>query len=135
MKALKIEQTDNSPEVLMDLESNTYFLRGESRPEHVSDFYEPIMKWIEDWGGQLYYRAQKFGNSEDHTVHFHFEYFNSSSAKYIMDLLLKINEIDNSSENIRLKIEWAYDEMDEDIEEAGREFEDLTSMQFEFLPI
>jgi len=135
MRALKIEQSDNSPEIILDLENNQYMIRGESRPENVSEFYEPIMKWIEDWGGQLYYRAQKYGKDQSHAFRFQFEYFNSSSAKYIMDLLLKINEIDKSSDNIQIKIEWAYDEMDEDIEEAGKEFEDLTSMQFQFISI
>jgi len=135
MRALKIEQSDNSPEIILDLENNHYTIKGESRPENVSEFYEPIMKWIEDWGGQLYYRAKKYGKIQSHVIRFQFEYFNSSSAKYIMDLLLKINEIDNSSDNIQIKIEWAYDEMDEDIEEAGKEFEDLTSMQFQFVAI
>ncbi len=135
MRALKIEQTDTSPEVVLELESETYLIKGESRPENVSEFYEPIMKWIEDWGAQLYYRVQQYGKKENHAVRFYFEYFNSSSAKYIMDLFLKINEINASSNMIEIKIEWAYDALDEDIEESGREFEVLTSIQFDFIPI
>ena len=135
MRALKIEQTDNSPLVDLSLEEGSYVIKGESRPEDVSKFYLPIMKWFEDWGGQLYYRAQQFGKPENHIVRFQFEYFNSSSAKYIMDLILKINEIGQTSENINIQIEWAYDEMDEDIEEAGKEFEDLTSVKFNFLQL
>lgn len=135
MRALKIEQTETSPEVVLELESKTYLFIGESRPENVSEFYEPIMKWIEDWGALLYYRVQQYGKKENHAVRFHFEYFNSSSAKYIMDLFLKINEINSSSDKIEIKIEWAFDAMDEDIKESGREFEVLTSIQFDFIPI
>jgi len=135
MRALVIGQTDNSPAVELDLEKEIYFFKGESRPEDVSKFYGPVMQWFEDWGGQLYYRAQQFGKAQQHTVQFRFEYFNSSSAKYIMDLILKINEINSSSEHINIGIEWAYDEMDEDIEDAGREFEELTSVKFIFKPL
>lgn len=132
MRALKIEQTESSPLVNLDLEQSEYLIRGESRPEDVSLFYQPIMKWFEDWGGQLYYRAQQFGKAETHRVKFQFEYFNSSSAKFIMDLILKINEISQTSDKINIEIDWVYDEMDEDIEEAGREFEELTSVKFNF---
>ena len=135
MRALKIEQTDNSPLVDLDLEEGTYLIKGESRPEDVSKFYEPVMKWFEDWGGQLYYRVQQFGKEQSHKVKFQFEYFNSSSAKFIMDLILKINEINKSSSDINIVIEWVYDSLDEDIEEAGKEFEDLTSVQFNFISL
>jgi hypothetical protein len=133
MRALKIEQTDSSPMVELDLNQSRYVIRGESRPEDVSKFYEPIIKWFEDWGGHLYYRAQQFNKAESHNVRFQFEYFNSSSAKFIMDLILKINEISKTSENIKIEIEWMFDELDEDIEEAGKEFEELTSVKFNFI--
>ena len=92
MRALKLGQTDNTPLVELDLDSGKYLIKGESRPEDVSKFYAPVLQWFEDWGGQLYYRSQQFGKKEDHVVCFQFEYFNSSSAKYIMDLILKISE-------------------------------------------
>ncbi|MBL4704374.1 MAG: DUF1987 domain-containing protein [Flavobacteriales bacterium] len=135
MRALTIAQTDNTPLIEFDLEKGIYLIKGESRPEDVSKFYAPVMKWVEDWGGQLYYRAEQFGKVEHHTVCFQFEYFNSSSAKYIMDLILKINEINKTSEQINIEIEWTYDELDEDIEDAGKEFEDLTSVKFKYNPI
>ena len=131
MKVLRLEQTDNTPHIQLDLEQKEYLIKGESRPENVSVFYLPLMEWFEEWGAQLYYGVQQFGE-EKHTVKFQFEYFNSSSAKYIMDIILKINEINNTHENIKINIEWLYDEMDEDIKEAGEEFEDLTSVPFTY---
>ncbi len=133
MKPLKISGTDNTPQVDLDLDTGNYVIQGESRPENVAEFYKPVKEWIENWGGQLYYRVQQFKREENHRVKFRFEYFNSSSAKYIMDLILKINEINTSSEKINVEIDWVYDEMDEDIEQAGREFEELTSVKFNFI--
>lgn len=131
MEALRTLGSDNTPEINLDLDSKTYYIKGESRPENVSVFYGPVMQWIEDWGGQLYYRVQQTGK-EEHNFVFQFEYFNSSSAKYLMDLILKINEINESHEGINVTIDWVYDEMDEDILDAGEEFQDLTSVKFNF---
>lgn len=135
MNKYLVEQTTHSPKVVLDLEEGVMLIEGESRPEDVEAFYSPIAKWFEDWGNNIYYRATEFKSKENHTVRLFFDYFNSSSAKKIMDLLIQLKAINDLHENIRVIIEWAYLQEDEDIEESGRELEELAGVTLTFTPL
>jgi len=130
MEALRIEATENSPKIIFDPSGNTFEISGESRPEDVRKFYEPVLSWIEAFGKEL-----ASAGSKEIEFNFIFEYFNSSSAKYIMDIMSKINDIKTSNSNISIQICWHYEEMDEDILEAGEEFQSITQIPFKFIPI
>jgi hypothetical protein len=56
-------------------------------------------------------------------------YFNSSSAKAIMLLLEKLDEL--AARNVSVTINWYYDEEDDTMRELGAEFgEDLKRAEF-----
>ena len=79
MDPLIIEPTDESPEVILDKENGRFEFGGKSLPEDVKEFYSPILIWLENY--------VKDPNDETH-VKFKFDYFNSASAKQILDILL-----------------------------------------------
>jgi len=56
-------------------------------------------------------------------------YFNTASSKLIMDILLKLEEMVEDGANI--KVEWYYQEDDEDMMEAGEEFSDIVEVDFD----
>jgi hypothetical protein len=58
------------------------------------------------------------------------DYFNSSSAKYILDLFMKLGDINGGNSNVNVNVNWHYNEMDEDMKDAGEEFEKLTGLKF-----
>lgn len=70
-------------------------------------------------------------NGENIPVVFYLDYFNSSSAKYFMDIIFLIDDL-NTKYNYNLEIVWEYDEEDEDVYEAGLEFEDISGIKFTF---
>ncbi|MCI5054469.1 MAG: DUF1987 domain-containing protein, partial [Flavobacteriales bacterium] len=84
MNKLSIESTESSPKVLLDPESFYFEISGESRPEDVRKFYEPVLSWMDDFNGYL--GQVTAGGQKAVVFNFIFEYFNSSSAKYIMDI-------------------------------------------------
>ncbi len=129
MEALVIEATESSPKIVFDPAANQFEISGESRPEDVRKFYEPVLSWIDGFGKSL--------ASQSKTIEFNFifEYFNSSSAKYIMDIMSKINDIQADNSNVKVQICWHYEEMDEDILEAGEEFQSITQIPFKFISI
>ena len=53
MKKLVIEQTSNSPKVILDPENKIYEISGESRPPDVREFYDQILNWMDDFSLQL----------------------------------------------------------------------------------
>jgi hypothetical protein len=124
MNALKIEKTTYTPDVILDIERKELSFRGECRPENVSTFFTPIVDWFEELKSNTPIK-------EKIPVAFNLDYFNSSSAKYIMDIFFLISDI-NKDFGYNLEIVWEYDEDDEDVYEAGVEFEDLSGVKFTF---
>jgi hypothetical protein len=134
MDALILEGTDNTPRVEFNPESSNFEISGESRPEDVRKFYEPIVDWLDKYNNHLYWILENNnGQKKNVTFKFRYEYFNSSSAKYVMDIMNKLSEIQENCKNAELQIEWYYDEMDEDMLEAGEEFQNITSLPFKFI--
>lgn len=129
MNSLIIESTEISPKIEFDIDKNYYELAGESRPENVRKFYEPIISWLEEFG--------EFANNGTlkgpFVFNFKFEYFNSSSAKFIMDILKSLESI--SQEGADLSIKWYYDEGDEDMQETGEEFSKIIEIPFEYIEV
>jgi len=124
MESLKIAQSDDAPLVNFDVNIRVFTLAGESRPENASKFYSPIIKWMNE-----YFAASENSKNKSIIFVFKLDYFNSSSAKYIMDIILLIKkQIDNG---YKIEIEWHYDARDEDMMEAGKEFSGKFSSNIE----
>lgn len=122
MKAYTVDATDFSPRVVLDPENNIFEISGISRPENASDFYEPIVQWLEEY----------IQNPNEMTeVKFNFDYFNTSSLKYFLMILSKFKEITETDSE--LKIDWYYDKEDESMLEAGKSLEELSELEFNFL--
>lgn len=131
MQALIIPATDSSPKVALDPANNIFEISGESRPEDVRKFYEPLLAWIDEYGVFLK------SNTPNKKIQFNFifEYFNSSSAKYVMDIMSKLNDIKSANKVLDIEICWHYEEMDEDMLEAGQEFQNITQIPFKFITL
>lgn len=132
MKPYIIEAKTISPEVKFDPENNIYEIKGESRPESVRDFYQPILDWLEEYSVE----AQKYSDEEKKDkgiiIHFKLDYFNSSSAKYFLDIIKSL--IANFHSNgIDIKIFWYYEEGDEDMQEAGEELSHMVKYPFKYI--
>ena len=113
MEKLIIEPKLNTPGIILDPEKNQYKFSGESRPEDVRNFYMPILEWLENNCATL--SAQDKGDENSiREFHFNFEYFNSTSAKYILDLFKLLSKMHTDGNCI--KIFWHYEEDDEDME-------------------
>ena len=126
MNALHLESTEFTPKVTLDAAANKYEISGESRPENTGKFYDPIIAWLEQ------YRTSVNG-SQNMVFEFKFDYFNSSSAKYILDILKQLNAF--HAKGVPIKIKWSFDALDEDMKESGEEFAKLIDVPFEFINI
>jgi hypothetical protein len=128
MRKLIIEQTANSPKVILDPELNLFEISGESRPPDVAAFYLEIMEWFDDFSEYL---DKSRGISHPVIINFDFGYFNTSSAKYILDLCKLIGAIQVIGKKIEIK--WHYDENDRDMLEAGQQMSRIAKLPFEFI--
>ena len=122
MEVINIAPTDETPGVILDAASNKFEFNGRSLPEDVTIFYNPILDWFDAYG---------LSPNPTTEVHFKLVYFNTASSKSILDILLKLEEISEAGND--LKVFWYYQEDDEDMEEAGEEYSDIVEVPFEMI--
>ena len=49
MRKLIIDQTENSPKVILDPDKKIFEISGESRPPDVPLFYDEILRWLDEY--------------------------------------------------------------------------------------
>lgn len=131
MDPLILEASEFSPKVVLDPVNNKFELTGESRPENAGKFYDPIVKWMEGYKAILFWQKDKYGKSNKITFEFNLDYFNSTSAKHILDILKQIDSFYGEGHDALIK--WYYFMEDEDMRDSGEEFSKLISVPIEFV--
>ena len=122
METLRIEQTDDSPLVIFDQENQLFEISGKSLPEDVVDFYQPLLDWLND------YRKKPLANT---IFNLKLTYFNTASSKLIMDILLIFEEMVEAGQKVVIR--WHFLRSDEDMQEAGKEYEEMIEVPFEHI--
>lgn len=123
MESLNIKGRYDTPTIVFDPESSFFEISGRSYPEDTAEFYIPVLNWVDDY--------VKTPNSATE-FRFKLDYFNSSSYKPFLDILLKLEGIKNAGKEIL--IQWHYKEGDWDIKEAGEEFAEIVDLPFSYIP-
>ncbi len=123
METVKIESSPNTLRVLLDDKKGVIELEGRSFPENTAGFFKPIVAWVKE------YTATPA--AETRCV-IKLEYFNSSSQKYIVDILRSLE--DAYKKGNKVSVSWLYKQSDSDILEAGQEFQSLFKLHFELKP-
>lgn len=119
---IELPKTDDKPWVLLDQEENIFEIGGKSLPENSIEFYTPIKEWF------LEYLKQP--NKETHFV-CKFEYFNSSSARRILEILVLLKSI-SLTEN-KIKVSWYHEKGDLLLQRKGQEMLRILEIPFEIL--
>lgn len=120
MDPILLEATATTHKVVIDPATNKFEITGESRPENTSKFYSPIITWFDSYRSVLYFQKNSFGKSKKLSVSFNLEYFNSTSAKFILDIFFQLEKV--HKEGYEAEIVWNYDARDTDMKESGEEF-------------
>ena len=121
MESVTIEGTRRTPDVHLDPEGKIR-LGGRSIPEDASKFYEEILDWVVD-----YCSSPK----DTTTIDIELEYFNSGSAKYVMQILRELSEL--ISDNKKVDVNWYYEEGDDDILERGEYYATILNLDINFI--
>lgn len=128
MRKLIIDPTSSSPRVILDPVNNRYEISGESRPPDVSDFYREILGWLNDFS----LHSSETPDAENPVmIDLDFDYFNSSSAKYILDFCKQVASMRSRGDNIGIR--WFYEEEDTDMLEVGKVMSRTARITFEFI--
>ena len=124
MEPIAIEGTAKTPTVKFDADSGVLEIKGRSIPENSIEFYKPLVDWLEKYSD----------NSQELTqVNIQLEYFNTSSSKCILDVFKKLETIHKGKGEVI--INWYYEEDDEDMLEAGEDYESIIRVPFKMIEI
>ncbi len=124
MENITIEGTPKTPTVNFDAAQGLLELKGRSIPENSIEFYKPLIDWIGEYAD---------GVTNATTVNIQLEYFNTSSSKCILDVFKKLEVIKNVGKEIT--INWYYEEDDEDMLEAGEDYEAIINIPFKMVEV
>ena len=99
-------------------------IRGKSIPENSKGFFTPVFEWMDS-----YSKAP----AAETTLDIQLDYFNTSSAKSIVDIFKKLEQIHKSG-NSNVTINWRFDEDDGDMMEAGQDYQSIIRVNFNLVP-
>lgn len=129
MESLKIGKRDTTPELVFDIEEMVFSLEGECRPENVLTYFEPVMKWLDEFIDAV--KSGVIKNKLD--FHFKLEYYNSSSSKFIFQIFKRFKIVE--SHGVDVTMYWFYDILDEDLLESGQEYEKILGLNFKYVAL
>ena len=107
--------TDKTPAIRFDPGQGLLVIRGCSIPENADRFYSPLYDMIERYITKPAPRT---------TVRVELTYFNSSSAKYLLDMLKRLEDLHASAAS-QVTLEWHHSRGDHDMAEAGQDYRSL----------
>ena len=122
MDDLIIKATPETPAVTLVPSKGIFEISGFSLPENVISFYKPIVDWLEE-----YFKSP---NNET-VVTFKIKYFNTASSKMLTRIFLRLEEMNTSGKPV--KVNWYYNEEDEEMMEAGEEFKEIINLPIEII--
>jgi len=123
MNILSYKPEGYLPGIILDKESQRFEISGKTCPEDAIEFYDPVFEWLDEYSK----------DPLDETVfNFKLTYFNTVSSKILMMIMLRLEEISEDGNSV--KIRWLYPEDDEDLEEAGDDFASMLQIDFEPVP-
>jgi len=119
-----LKQTGILPGISFDRASGKLEINGQSCPTNADVFYYPVLKWLDDY---IAYPC------ETTILTCFLSYFNTMSAKAILMILKKLEELSKSGKDV--KIRWFHYEDDIDLMEAGLDFEMIVDVDFEIVSV
>ena len=120
MSNLIINDSIKTPTIVFDI-TGILEIKGKSIPENSLEFYRPVYEWLD------IYSQSPAPKTE---LKISLEYFNTSSSKCLLDILRRLETI-NLSGKSAVKVLWFYDADDEDMMEAGEDYQALVKVPFE----
>lgn len=131
METLHIEATKLTPGIVFDPQTRVFLLEGMSMPGNAEQFYKPVIDWVQNFFSEQI--QQKDKKQFPVSVEVKLSYYNSSSARFLVELFKQIKK--GLKEGFNIEINWFADSEDKQLQEAGAEMEQITEMKFNFLDL
>jgi hypothetical protein len=123
MEKFIIDQAAKIPKVEFDPMSGKLLMQGRSNPENARELFTPMIEWMDEYVKQP---------AEVTELTIDLELFNTSTSKYIMELMRKIRQL--ADEDKKFRVMWRYEDDDEEMLDTAEAYEMMTGLRFEKIP-
>ena len=113
--------TEDEPGMILDREEKRFEFSGRSLPEDPASLFDPVLDWVKDYASSPL---------EETIIHFKLDYFNSSTARFLVEILQEFEEIKYAGHQV--SVCWWYLEEDQMMQERGEEIEDVIDLEFDY---
>ena len=120
MKDVFVSGTKLTPEVIM--KEGEISISGRSVPSNPGQFYQPLLKWVEE-----YYAK----GMDKINIELNFEYINTASTKWLYNILKVLGSNTNSKDKVN--ISWFFEDGDDDMQELGSIFKSIVPVKFKLI--
>jgi len=122
MEIIKFEESGFIPGILLDKDAGVMEMTGRACPEDPVEFYKPVFAWLDEYGASP---------NEKTVFDFKLSYYNTATSKVLMMLMQKLEEISDDGNDVLVR--WHFPEDDEDMEEAGEDYDEMVEVEFEMI--
>jgi len=113
--------SEDEPEMILDREEGRFEFSGRSLPEDPASLFEPVLEWVKEYSQSP---------NEETIIHFKLDYFNSSTARFLVEILQLFEEIRFAGNKV--SVCWWHLDDDQMMEERGEEIESVIDLDFEY---
>jgi hypothetical protein len=125
MQKLYIPATKTTFAINFDPDLNLLEFIGKSYPSNALEFFNPLLNWVDNYLSQA--------GEETISISFKVSYFNTSSSKYIFEILELFNTYHNEKGNV--KVLWHYFEDEDDVLDAWKELAMELDIPYEVIAV
>jgi hypothetical protein len=124
MGKIDIKPTKRTPEVTLNETTNTLVFKGRSLPENTKQFYQPVKANLNT------YKPEKGATV---TIDIAFTYVSSSSLISLLSIFKQMKL--TCERGCTLKINWFYEQYDDDLLSIGHDMEQLSGVEFKYIEV
>lgn len=124
MNKIEIETTADTPTVKFYPNLGELEIKGKSISENSVKFYRPIIESIEQY---------LFKPVSPTIVNIHFDYFNTATAKCIIEILKKLEGL--PKKGIKVEVNWYYKADEPNSYHAGMDYKSILNLDFKMVKL
>ncbi len=115
-------QSKTLPKIIFEETEGTLKLSGRSISPEIESYFGEFLSYLNEYLTK---------NPMDLKIDVDFEYFNTKTSKLLLMMFDTIKKVEEFG--FRVIVDWYYEWDDDDMAEAGGDYESLTGMKFNFI--
>lgn len=124
MDALELTATKDTPDIKFYPDRGYIEIKGRSISENAAKFYRPLMENIEKY---------LFKPVSPTVVYIHFDYFNTATAKCIIEILKKLESL--PKKGLKVQVNWYYKSDEPTMYHAGMDYKSILNLDFKLVKV